>query len=174
MLLRGPHTKADVDEKKRVRKESTAVLRTFNNEFIVYSTVVTALEKEAAGNRRRSAGPSAIPPPRALVVVEVAFPGVHLLELLRIHGAGETDPRSDYGVRIYFGLSGIPNAAYPLRVNTPPLSHRELPYSVFTRKRRCLFNFEGESGATVYFCLNYENKKGNPGPFGSIFSVTIP
>ena len=30
------------------------------------------------------------------------------------------------------------------------------------------------SGKTVYFCVRYENAKGEPGPWGPIFSAVIP
>ncbi|MDR3352901.1 MAG: hypothetical protein LBO00_07885 [Zoogloeaceae bacterium] len=31
-----------------------------------------------------------------------------------------------------------------------------------------------ESGKTIYFCVRYENAKGEPGPWGPIFSAVIP
>jgi hypothetical protein len=49
-----------------------------------------------------------------------------------------------------------------------------LPYSVFTKKKKKRFDFEGESGNTVYFCLRYENGKGDVGPFGPILQAGIP
>jgi hypothetical protein len=36
------------------------------------------------------------------------------------------------------------------------------------------FDFEGESGSTVCFCLRYENGKGEAGPFGPMLSAVIP
>jgi hypothetical protein len=39
------------------------------------------------------------------------------------------------------------------------------------------FNFDGESGNRVYFCLQYENTKGREegqGPFGPILPAIIP
>ncbi|MDR2184295.1 MAG: hypothetical protein LBO80_01305 [Treponema sp.] len=35
-------------------------------------------------------------------------------------------------------------------------------------------DFDGESGNTVYFCLRYENSKGEAGPFGPVFSAVVP
>jgi hypothetical protein len=40
-----------------------------------------------------------------------------------------------------------------------------------------LFDFDGESGKTVYFCLCYENQKGGKkgqGPFGPRLHAVIP
>jgi hypothetical protein len=39
------------------------------------------------------------------------------------------------------------------------------------------FDFPGDSGSTVYFCLRYENEKGGKegeGPFGPILRAIIP
>ncbi|MDR2136498.1 MAG: hypothetical protein LBO76_07775, partial [Treponema sp.] len=49
--------------------------------------------------------------------------------------------------------------------------------SIFSRRKKECFNFEGESGSRVYFCLRYENAKGREegqGPFGPVLSAVIP
>jgi hypothetical protein len=54
---------------------------------------------------------------------------------------------------------------------------KDLPHSTFTHRKRFRFDFEGDSGQTVYFCLRYENEKGGndgEGPFGPIMSAIIP
>jgi hypothetical protein len=57
----------------------------------------------------------------------------------------------------------------------PPVSGTELPHSLFTKRKRELFDFPAEdSGKTVYFCIRYENSKGKSGPWGPIFSAVIP
>jgi hypothetical protein len=87
------------------------------------------------------------------------------------------DARSDYGVRIYYGFSGPPSEKYPFRLAEAPKTGEELVYSVFTRRTKKRFDFNGESGCTVYFCLRYENSKGGEegeGPFGPILSAVIP
>jgi hypothetical protein len=63
---------------------------------------------------------------------------------------------------------------YQFRVGAPPRTGSDLPYSVFTRKKKQRFDFDGESGTTVYFCLRYENPTGKAGPFGPILSAVIP
>ncbi|MDR3131386.1 MAG: hypothetical protein LBU18_07545, partial [Treponema sp.] len=62
-------------------------------------------------------------------------------------------------------------------LSAPPSSGRDLPHSTFTHRRDHLFDFDGESGNTVWFCLHYENAKGGgegEGPFGPLFSAVIP
>ncbi|MDR2360512.1 MAG: hypothetical protein LBD85_04435 [Oscillospiraceae bacterium] len=117
-----------------------------------------------------------VPPPEIQVEADLTFPGIHLVELRRIrHVAGTaSDARSDYGVRIYYGLTGQPSARHPFRLDGPLTDAMELPYSVFTRRAKERFDFNGESGSKVYFCLRYENSKGQSGPFGPVLSAVIP
>ncbi|MDR0642051.1 MAG: hypothetical protein LBG07_06300, partial [Treponema sp.] len=56
-----------------------------------------------------------------------------------------------------------------------PLDGDDLPHSVFTRKKKYRFDFlEEDRGKTVYFCLRYENSKGEVGPWGSVIQAIIP
>jgi hypothetical protein len=110
---------------------------------------------------------SPIPRPEAQPEADITYPGVHLIELSRIRAvkAEGEDPRSDYGVRIFWGILA------------PPVTGDDLPHSTFTHRKRCRFDFPGDSDSTVYFCLRYENEKGGKegeGPFGPILSAIIP
>jgi hypothetical protein len=123
--------------------------------------------------------PHPIPPPTNQVTADLTFPGIHLVELRNIRPVTGLipDPRSDYGVRIYYGLTGPASSLFRFRLNGMPGSGNDLPYSFFTRRKREFFDFDGESGNTVYFCLRYENSKGRRegvGPFGPILSAVIP
>jgi hypothetical protein len=123
---------------------------------------------------------SPIPRPTAQPEADLTFPGLHLVELRHIRpmaGGIVPDPRSDYGVRIYYGLSGDPTDQNRFRVVGVPKTAKDLPYSLFTRRKRELFDFEGESGQTVYFCLQYEIPKGGQegkGPFGPMLKGIVP
>jgi hypothetical protein len=120
--------------------------------------------------------PTPIPPPTAQVEADLVFPGIHLVELVNIRPVGGTapHPKSDYGVRIYYGITGPISERDKFRVTAPPVSGNDLPHSVFTRKRKERFDFDYESGNTVYFCLRYENSKGEAGTFGPILHAVIP
>ena len=126
--------------------------------------------------RARDGTITLIPPPTAQVSAQISFPGVHLVELshiMPINGPSD-DPRSDWGVRIFFGFAGAPNSRYSFRLQEPPVMGSHLPYSEFTRRQKHRFDWEGESGNTVYICLRYENEKGEPGPFGPLIHAVIP
>jgi hypothetical protein len=123
--------------------------------------------------------PAEIPAPTAQPAADLVFPGLHLVELTHIRPIGGVppDPRADYGVRIFWGLAGEPTEADKFRVAGEPKKGSDLPHSVFTRRKKERFDFDGESGTRVYFCLRYENSKGGKegeGPFGPILSAVIP
>jgi hypothetical protein len=118
-----------------------------------------------------------IPPPTAQVEADLTFPGIHLVELKHIRALAGGDPpddRSDYGVRIFWGFGGPGEGTHKFRVTETPQTGSDLPYSTFTRKNKELFDFEGESGNIVYFCLRYENPTGGEGPFGPVMKAYVP
>ncbi|MDR2440769.1 MAG: hypothetical protein LBE12_15515 [Planctomycetaceae bacterium] len=124
-----------------------------------------------------------VPPPTSQAEADISRPGPHLLTLhLRPLSNSPPDPhRSDYGFRIYWGVmpSGGASTEAALSIKRElikaPVSGEELPHSRFTRRKKELFDFAQEdSGKMVYFCVRYENAKGEPGPWGPIFSAFIP
>ena len=124
-----------------------------------------------------------VPPPAAQAEADITRPGVHLLELhLRAVSGSPPDPhRADYGYRIYYGIMPQGGAATAAATGVKrelvrdPLSGEELPHSKFTRRKKELFDFPAEdTGKTVYFCIRYENAKGESGPWGPMFSSIIP
>ncbi|MDR1566020.1 MAG: hypothetical protein LBS48_01895, partial [Treponema sp.] len=59
-------------------------------------------------------------------------------------------------------------------VNEPPKSGWDLPNLVSTRRKRERFDFDGESGNRVYFCMRSVTGSGKEGSFGPILSAVIP
>jgi hypothetical protein len=80
---------------------------------------------------------------------------------------GTPDPTEYRGV-----LGGVEKRFH---IAEAPLTGEDLPFSEFTRKRTYRADFsEADRGKTVYFCLMYENGKGNSGPWGPILQAIIP
>jgi hypothetical protein len=171
----GPHTPEDTSAKNDAKDASRKVIRPFVNQYLRYPPV-TKQDREAMGIPNRDEKPTPIPPPELQVEADLIFPGIHLVELVHIRpvGIAVPDPRSDYGVRIYYGLTGPVTQKYQFRLASLPRTGADLPYSVFTRRKKQRFDFDGESGTTVYFCLRYENPTGKAGPFGPILNAVIP
>jgi hypothetical protein len=176
VTTRKAHTPLDTAAKNRARDMMEKEARSFINEFIRSSSKVSEEDKESVGIFK--ADPSPIPRPTAQPEADLMFPGVHLVKLVHIRKAGNLpdDPRSEYGVRIYIAILNAKNKKW--RVTAPPETGEDFPYSVFERKKDALFDFDGESGNTVYFCLRYEKQSGggedSAGPFGPIFHAVIP
>jgi hypothetical protein len=114
--------------------------------------------------------------PTAQPEADLVFPGIHLVELRNICPAGGARPGdgSEFGVRVYYGLTGTPTWRHKFRVEGVPAGGYDLPSSVWASRKKLRFDFDGESGNTVYFCLRYENKQGKAGPFGPILKAFIP
>jgi hypothetical protein len=125
---------------------------------------------------REHAQPSPILDPKAQPTADLVFPGIHLVELRRIRPVdwSVVDPRADYGVRIHWGLAGEPTEMHRFRVIGTPKTGRDLPNSLFTRRKNERFDLDGESGNRVYFCLKYENPSGEEGSFGPMLTAVIP
>jgi hypothetical protein len=84
------------------------------------------------------------------------------------------EPRGGCGARTYYGLSGPASDKHKLRLAAEPGTGADLPCSVFTRRKRERFDFDGEGGNTVCFCLRRENGKGAAGPCGPMLKAVIP
>jgi hypothetical protein len=60
-------------------------------------------------------------------------------------------------------------------LDTPPVDVKELIHSSFDTRTPFTLEFEGhECGKTVYFCLCWENTRGEKGPWSKIVSAVIP
>jgi hypothetical protein len=177
--LKQPHTSADVLAKDEAKAAGKTILREFNNQYILYAKEVSDAEKKEIGAHVHDTTPTSVPRPRDQPEADITYPGKHLIELDRIRSVagGSDDPRSDWGIRIHFGILDESGTGGRHRVSKPPLTGDELPHSVFTHKKKYRFNFDGDSGRTVYFSLKYENEKGGEegeGPFGPILQAVIP
>ena len=123
-----------------------------------------------------------VPPPTGQAEANITYPGPHLLMLHIKPLAGTTvDPRADYGYRIYYGL--LPPGGATTEQATGPKRYltkaspvgQDLPHSKFTKRQKELFDFPSDdSGKTVYFCIRYENSKGQAGPWGPVCQAIIP
>jgi hypothetical protein len=181
LKLDGPHIQADVEAKNEERDKSEDVLRAFNRQYILYAKEVTNAQRMEIGCPIHDTNPSIVPRPNALAEADTRYIGLHLIKLVNIRPVpgtmSEEEAEFDFGVRIFWGILGTPTETDKFRLATPPLTGRDFPHSTFTHRKNYLFDLEGESGKTIYFCLRYENGKGGEegeGPFGPIFSAIIP
>jgi hypothetical protein len=179
--LKKAHTSGDVRAKNEARDAGKDILRAFNREFILYAREVTNAQREDIGCPVHDNHPTPVPKPHATPEADIAYPGKHLLELARIRSVvgtmSDEEEKAEFGVRIFWGVLGPATENDKFRLAAPPVTGKDLPHSTFTHRKHFRFDFDGDSGKTVYFCLRYENQKGGEegeGPFGPITSAIIP
>jgi hypothetical protein len=182
-LADSPHaTAVNRLERKEANEALIHLVRRFVNKFINLNDAVGDPQRLDLGLHLRNTSHTPTPQPSAQAEAEIRFPGIHLVELYITKIISTGDPsKSDYGARIYFGLmpqggATVEAATGPRReLMAPPQTGEELPHSVFTRRKTHRFDFaESDRGKRVYFCIRYENSKGQAGPWGPIFSAIIP
>jgi hypothetical protein len=143
----------------------------------IYSDTIKDADRVRLGLPVPDRTKTPVPPPTAQAVADIGLPGIHELEL-KIHPMAAVPvgaSRSDYGVRVYYGILGDATATDKFRLASPAASGGDLPHSVFTRKAKKRFDFPEEDRAKhVYFCLRYENAKDESGPWGPILDAIIP
>jgi hypothetical protein len=155
----------DTLAKDEARKTLVRAYRSYVQGFLAKNPLVTDIERKELGITIHDLIPTPVPPPTAQVEGNLAFPGIGLVEIVKIQmTGGKIDRRADYGVRIYYGVLAKPAAHDKFRLASPPNTGDDLPHSVFTRRKKHLFDFTGDSGCAVYFCMRYENSKGDTGP----------
>jgi len=161
----------DVAVKNEAKMVLTKALRNYIQGFLVRNILVDLEDRRTMNLPVYDTTPTNIPPPGIPVTGILGFPAVGLVEIRNIQAAGDKrDERSKHGVRIYYGIVGGVAKTIPAR----PATGEDLPHSVFTRRNRFRFDFTGENGKEVFFCMRYENSKGQTGPWGKIISSFIP
>jgi len=173
-VTQGQHTPAQNLARREAQAIATKAIRALVNQYLRFAPV-TNVDRVAMGVRNRDTTITFVPPPGIPVTGILSFPAVGLVEMRNISAAGEKrDERSKYGVRIYFGIMGQPSEKNKFRLSARPATGDDLPHSVFTRRNRYRFDFTGESGREVFFCMRFENSKGHAGPWGKIISAFVP
>jgi hypothetical protein len=104
------------------------------------------------GLKARGGPKTSIPRPTNQATVDIARPGVHVLELI-MHAVASSTPdvhQSDYDFRMYWGVTpaGGANMEAVTRMKRElmkaPVSSKELPHSIFTRRKKERVDFDQE------------------------------
>jgi hypothetical protein len=176
-------TKARILAKNEARKEYEKFLRGILKQYVTYNPAVSDEDRVNMQLPVHDTKPTPVPPPTAQATAEITLPGIHLVELHieKIPMPDQDHEASDYGIRIYYGIMPQGGASVEAAVGIRrelmkiPQAGVELPHSVFTRKKTYRFDFPGtDRGKQVFFCLRYENSKGESGPWGPLFDAIIP
>ena len=123
-----------------------------------------------------------IPAPEGQATADVSYPGIGVLELHCRHIAGQplVDKRSEFGYCVYWsvmppGGASVEEALGPKReLMKEPETGDDLTHFQWGRRPRERFYFPGDSGKTAWFCVRYENGKGDFGHWGPLIPAVIP
>jgi len=167
--------RVDYMEKTETRVKLEKLSRVYVQGFLARNPNVTLSDKGRMKLTVKDATPTNVPLPMTQVTGTLSFRGVGLIEIRDIRTVGENkNEKTTHGVRIYYGVMGEPTEKDRFRLIEPPTSGKHLPHSVFTRRSKYLFDFNDDRGKEVFFCMRFENAKGQAGPYGDIISAFIP
>jgi len=167
--------KVDVLAKNEARKDAEKALRTYVQAYLAKNPLVTNVDRGQLRITIYDTTPTAVPPPTIPAEADLLFPATAIVKVANIRPlTGSADKKAEYGVRIYYGVMGTPDETDRFRMAQKPQTGIDLPHSVFTRRRSHRFQFTRSSGKEVFFCLRYENSKGEAGPWGNLISAFIP
>jgi hypothetical protein len=158
--------KSETHEKNRTRDAFKKKLREFLKAYVTYNPAVTDDERDQAGLpiHKPSGGHHPIPVSHPIAIVDTSIIRQVTLRLLDSITKSRAKP---------FGVHGA--EALWAKLDHPPTSIDELTNSAFTTTSSLTLKFgEEDRGKTVYYCLRWENTRGEKGPWGPIESVKIP
>ncbi|MDR1053035.1 MAG: hypothetical protein LBL39_02575 [Planctomycetaceae bacterium] len=88
--------------------------------------------------------------------------GIHFFDLSKKATRGKPD--GQHGAEICWAI-----------LDTPPTDVSELTNSSFSTRSPLILDFkESQRGKTIYFCLRWENTRGEKGPWSEIYNTIIP
>ena len=162
------HIKADEVERNAARKVVEKEVRNFVQGVLVHNTKVSERDREIMKIPVYDTIRTSVGAPVGQAIVVVSFPGRAQLKV-HINHVEDTpyDAKADYGCRVYMKVCA--------HGETPPAAGTEITESRFTRRKILKYDFPTtDTGKTAYFCVRYENGKGDAGQWGPMVSAVIP
>jgi hypothetical protein len=160
-------TKKAVKDKDDARKPFEKAVRRFIQQYLTHNPAVTNGDREDLGLPIYKEG-------RTPSQVATTYPdfdidsGTIRRLIIQFYDQGQkkskAKPPGQHGVEIRWVIS-----------DTPVVDIADLIHSAFDTRSPFTLEFEGhERGKTVYFCLCWENTRGEKGPWSEIQSAIIP
>jgi hypothetical protein len=162
-------TKAAIQEKNDAREALEKGIRQSANEYLTFNHRVTDGDRNNLGLPIRKKTRTPAP-------VATTYPAgradTSMLRRITIHFADQSDgeetakakPAGQHGAEIRWAIS-----------DTPIVDVEDLTHSSFDTRTPFTLEFKGhERGKTIYFCLCWENTRGEKGPWIPIESAIIP
>jgi hypothetical protein len=156
-----------IQEKRNAREAYEAGLRKFVKSYLAFNPAIT-------DNDRKELGLTVPKNSRTPAPVATTYPDYDIdsgtIRRLTIHfynqgsKKSKAKPAGQHGAEIRWVMS-----------DTPVVDVKDLIHSSFDTRTPFTLEFEGhERGKTVYFCLCWENTRGEKGPWSEILSALVP
>ena len=158
----------DKKAKNTAKEKLIKALRGYIQGFIARNPNVTDEDKLAMRLPVYDREPTVVGKPLGEATADIKYLGKKVMQLYIKHVEGTPlDEKANYGYKIYYGIYADSD--------TQPASGEDLTKNKFTRKKKEIFEFTAaDAKKTAYFCIRYENSKGETGPLGPLVSAVIP
>ncbi|MDR0699041.1 MAG: hypothetical protein LBG28_07480 [Tannerella sp.] len=159
-------TKATVLAKNNAMNALKNGLRAFIREYLSFNHLVTDVDKDNLGLpiRKTSHTPIPIPTTYPWFMVDSSIIRVLIIHFRDILSEYRAKSFGVHGAEIKWGFS-----------DTLIINPDDLPHSSFDTRSPFRLEFKGEErGKTVWFCLWWENTRGEKGPWSEIVSAIVP
>jgi hypothetical protein len=159
-------TKASVLAKNNAMDALKTALRAFIREYITYNHLVTDEDRDNLGVpiHKTSHTPRPVPVTYPVFTVDSSTIRVLVIHFRDAGSEGRAKPFGVHGVEIRWGFS-----------DTQVINPDDLLHSAFDTRSPFRLEFNGdERGRTVWFCLRWENTRGEKGPWSEIVSAIVP
>jgi hypothetical protein len=160
-------TRGTVQAKNTARKALEQALRQAIQQWLTHNPAVTDEDRDNLGLPVYKSGRT--PSPLATTYPDFDVDS-SMIRRLTIHfydqgsKKSKAKPAGQHGAEIRWAI-----------LDTPPVDVKELIHSSFDTRTPFTLEFEGhERGKTVYFCLCWENTRGEKGPWSEVVSAIIP
>jgi hypothetical protein len=159
-------TKATVLAKNNAMSALKKALRVFIQEYVSFNHLVTDVDRDNLGLpiRKTSRTPVPVPVTYPWFMVDSSIIRVLIIYFRDLLSENRAKPFGVHGAEIRWGIS-----------DTPIINPEDLPHSSFDTRSPFRLEFSGEErGKTVWFCLRWENTRGEKGPWSEIVSAIVP
>ena len=159
-------TKAATREKNEAREALETKVRAVNREYLMYNHLLTDADRENMGLPIHKTTHTPVPAPTTIPEFTVDTSVIRNLKI-NFRDAGSSSkakPDGVHGAEIRWNIQ-----------DAMPASIDELGHSSFDTHTPFTLAFdENQRGKSVYFCLRWENAKGDKGPWSEIVKAIIP
>jgi hypothetical protein len=158
--------KVDVLTKNEARVALEAVMRTYVKAYLSFNPAVSDADREQMGITVYDKTKTPVPPPSTIPEAEIDSSIIRQLTIHYKDNGSEKrgKPQGVHGVEIVWVI-----------MDTVPTAMEEFQNSAFDTASPYTFIFdENQRGKKAFFCLRWENAKGEKGPWSEIYNAIIP